>query len=152
MIHQTENMVQHCVFVALFQHFIQLMLQRKTKKHRLPNKKQLLSAIYKYKYVFITIVSHYETKFLLKYWLQKTTTSSSISVEQTTISISRIFFVLNLWKDKVRCSMPIFWTWWVYWIQWTYFSIMSHSGWGATFWWSTKGCEHKCMSCFYRDQ
>ena len=89
MIHQTENMVQHCVFVALFQHFIQLMLQRKTKKHRLPNKKQLLSAIYKYKFVFITIVSHYETKFLLKYWLNKT--SSSISVEQTTISISRIF-------------------------------------------------------------
>ena len=74
MIHQTENMVQHCVFVALFQHFIQLMLQRKNKKTSSSQQKNnYLSAIYKYKYVFITIVSHYETKFLLKYWLQTKT-------------------------------------------------------------------------------
>ena len=80
----------------------------KQKKHRLPNKKQLLSAIYKYKYVFITIVSHYETKISPQILATNKNKTSSISVEQTTISISRFFLYWICEKIRSVAACPFF--------------------------------------------
>ena len=96
-------------FVALFQHFIQLMLQRKTKKkHRLPNKKQLLSAIYKYKHVFYNHCFTLRNKISPQILATNKNKTSSISVEQTTISISRFFLYWICEKIRSVAACPFF--------------------------------------------